>query len=238
MAKVIGIAGESGSGKTTAMRTLDPKITFYIDADKKGLSWKKWREQYCAKNKNYISTDDPQRVLELLYKVNMDEIKLKDLCKKNQREYSPMTNENKKQMKMFKVVVIDTLNGIMVGQEMRNIHVNGFGKWSDLAEYVWDIVDYSLTMRQDLTVIILCHAETISDENGVVFTHIKTNGRKLERLVLESKMTTVLYAKNTDDGYKFFTSLKNSTCKTPLGSFKDSTIPNDISLVLKALEDY
>ena len=34
MAKVIGIMGESGSGKTTSMQNLDPKTTFYIDADK------------------------------------------------------------------------------------------------------------------------------------------------------------------------------------------------------------
>ncbi len=40
MSKVICIAGESGSGKTTSMRNLDPKTTFYIDADCKGLSWK------------------------------------------------------------------------------------------------------------------------------------------------------------------------------------------------------
>ena len=33
MSKVIGIMGESGSGKTTSMRELDPKTTFYIDCD-------------------------------------------------------------------------------------------------------------------------------------------------------------------------------------------------------------
>ena len=39
MSKVICIAGESGSGKTTSMQTLNPQSTFYIDCDKKGLSW-------------------------------------------------------------------------------------------------------------------------------------------------------------------------------------------------------
>ena len=34
MAKVIGIMGESGSGKTTSMRNLDPKSTFYIDTER------------------------------------------------------------------------------------------------------------------------------------------------------------------------------------------------------------
>ena len=54
MSKVICIAGESGSGKTTSMRNLDPKSTYYIDADKKGLSWKGWRKQYNKENKNYL----------------------------------------------------------------------------------------------------------------------------------------------------------------------------------------
>ena len=36
MANIIGIMGESGSGKTTSMRNLDPKTTYYFDCDKKG----------------------------------------------------------------------------------------------------------------------------------------------------------------------------------------------------------
>lgn len=51
MSKVIGVMGESGSGKTTSMRNLDPETTFYIDCDKKGLSWKGWRSQYTTKKK-------------------------------------------------------------------------------------------------------------------------------------------------------------------------------------------
>ena len=42
MSHVICIAGESGTGKTTSMRNLDPNTTLYIDCDKKGLSWKGW----------------------------------------------------------------------------------------------------------------------------------------------------------------------------------------------------
>lgn len=37
MSAVIGVMGESGSGKTTAMRNLPPKQTFYCDCDKKGM---------------------------------------------------------------------------------------------------------------------------------------------------------------------------------------------------------
>ena len=54
-AKVLGVMGESGSGKTTAMRNLDPAVTFYIDCDKKGLNWKGWRKQYSPDQMNYWS---------------------------------------------------------------------------------------------------------------------------------------------------------------------------------------
>jgi uridine kinase len=50
---IILLMGESGAGKTTAMRNLDPQATMYVDADGKGLSWRGWRTKYCAANKNY-----------------------------------------------------------------------------------------------------------------------------------------------------------------------------------------
>lgn len=53
MAKVIGVMGESGNGKTSAMRNLPPEETFYIDADKKGLNWKGWKE-YGTQNYKWI----------------------------------------------------------------------------------------------------------------------------------------------------------------------------------------
>ena len=49
MANIIGIMGESGAGKTTSMRNLDPKTTYYIDCDKKGLSWRGWKSSTTQK---------------------------------------------------------------------------------------------------------------------------------------------------------------------------------------------
>ncbi len=214
MAKVIGVMGESGSGKTTSMRNLDPKTTFYIDCDKKGLSWKGWKKQY-IKDENYFTTDSPTNVLQILKAVN-----------------------NNEKYQHIRTVVIDTINGVMVAEEMRNAKVNGFGKWTDLAQYVWSIFDYCLTMRDDLNVIILAHSITDTDDNGVVFTHIRTNGRKLEKIVLESKLTTVLLALCKDGKYIFKTSTDRSSVKTPMGSFNTDEIDNDIVKVIKALEEF
>lgn len=210
--------GESGSGKTTAMRTLNPEETFYIDADKKGLNWKGWKDQYNGKNKNYIRTDDFMKVDNTLN------------CIDKQEDF-----------KGIKYVVIDTLNGLMVAEEMRILGMQGGDKrsaWSDLAQNGWALINTCLEMRDDLTIIILCHSETISDDNGIIRTRIKTNGRKLEKLVLESKMTTVIWSVRQDGKYKFILSADGSTCKVPLGAFNEDECDNDIMLVISALKDY
>lgn len=215
MSKVLGLMGESGSGKTTSMRELDPKTTFYIDCDKKGLSWKGWRDQYGFEKKNYMATDQISTVDNILNKVNTQE-----------------------DMKHIKVVVIDTLNGLMVADEVRRMKEKGFDKWQDLAQCVWELLDKLYTLRDDLTVIVVCHSQTQKDEDGYVFTRIKTSGKKLDKLCVESKLTTVLYAVAKDGEYVFQTHANNSTAKTPLGAFKEDEIPNNIIDVLKALEDY
>lgn len=219
MSKVIGIMGESGSGKTTAMRNLDPTTTFYVDCDKKGLNFKGWREKYNTEKKNYVATDSFSIVKGMLDRVNTEE-----------------------QFQHIKTIVIDTLNGMMVAEEMRILTTQGGDKrsmWTDLAANGWDIINKALTLRDDLTVLILCHSETVSDDNGIVKTRIKTNGRKLEKLVLESKMTTVIWAVRKDDKYKLILSADNVTCKAPLGAFDTDTLEdNDIVPVLKALEEY
>jgi len=218
MAKVIGVMGESGSGKTTAMRNLPPAETFYIDCDKKGLNWKGWRKQFNEEAKNYWSSDSFSIVDQLLRKIDTEE-----------------------QFKQIKYVVIDTLNGMMVAEEMKILSMQSGDKrsaWSDLAQNGWSIINQCLEMRDDLTVIILCHSETISDDNGIIRTRIKTNGRKLEKLVLESKMTTVIWAVRQDGNYKFILSADGSTCKVPLGAFQMDECDNDIMIVIKALEEY
>ena len=210
--------GESGSGKTTAMRNLPPTETFYIDCDKKGLNWKGWRKQYSVDNKNYFATDSFSTCKTLMDKVDKSE-----------------------NFRHIKYLVIDTINGMMVAEEMRILAMQGGDKrsaWTDLASNGWDIINKALTLREDLTVIILCHSETISDDNGIVKTRIKTNGRKLEKLVLESKMTTVVWSVRQDGKYKFILSADGSTCKVPLGAFQADECENDIMIVIKALEDY
>ena len=215
MSRVIGLMGESGSGKTTSMRNLPPEETFYIDCDGKGLSWKGWREQYNTDNKNYWKTDKQETVLTLLDKINKQD-----------------------DFKKIKYVVIDTLNGIMVADEVRRMKEKGFDKWQDLAQCIWELLDYLYTIRDDLTIFVICHSQTQKEDDGYTFTRIKTSGKKLDKLNIESKLTTVLLADIKDGRYIFHTKADKSTAKTPLGAFEEDEIDNDILTVVKALEDY
>ena len=148
MANVICIAGESGSGKTTSLRNLNPAETYIIDADKKGLSWRGWKKYYSIENKNYYTTDRPLKVRTIMDAVN---------------ERRPE----------IKTLVIDTIGSIMVADEMRRMKEKGYDKWQDLAQCIWDIVDSALMYRPDLTVIFIAHTQTERDDSGFLFTRIK-----------------------------------------------------------------
>lgn len=215
MANLIAIMGESGSGKTTSLRNLDPSTTYIFDADKKGLSWRGWKAQYNEGNHNYASMDDNALILDRLRFINANP-----------------------KLAHIKTVVIDTVNGVMVADEYARKDTKGYDKWADLAWAVWGIVDYALTMRDDLTVVFIAHSQTERDESGALFTRIKTSGKKLDKLVLESKFTTVLNAKVINGEYVFVTRDPNSTAKAPMGLFETDTVPNDIKSVIDAIDEY
>lgn len=228
MAKVICIAGESGTGKTTSMRELDPKTTYYIDCDKKGLSWKGWKKDFNAENKNYCKTDFTQIVLKALKWVNGFTVDANG---------NTVPDTTKTGLK-YKVVVVDTINGLMVADEMRRTKEKGYDKWQDLAQCIYDIIDYALIMRDDVTVIFVAHTQTDHDDNGYMFTRIKTSGKKLDKITLESKFSTVLISKCIDGQYVFETQANFSTAKSPMGAFEEKEIPNNIINVINALDEF
>lgn len=214
MSKAICIMGESGSGKTTAMRTLNPDETYYIDCDGKGLSWKGWRSQYNAEKKNYLVTDQQNTILTVMRGIDAKRPNIKN-------------------------IVIDTINSVMIADERRRQAEKNYDKWADLAWAVYDIVTMSSKLRDDLTVIVLAHTQTeVDDTTGERFTRILTNGKKLNKIGLEKYFTTVLLTKKTADGFVFETTANKSTAKTPMGAFDSDEVPNDMQSVLDALAEF
>lgn len=228
MATTMLIMGESGSGKTTSLRNLDPETTYIIDCDKKGLNWKGWRDQYSEAKKNYYKTDYPQLVEKLLRFLNGQAVD----------EKGNVTEAKNKDGLKSKVVVIDTINALMIGDENRRRNEKNYDKWADLAWSIYGVLDLALTLRDDLMVVFIAHSQTERDDAGFSFTRVKTSGKKLDKITVESKLNTVILARKDEDGYKFILSDANSTTKVPMGAFEERVIDNDITKVIKALAEF
>ncbi len=220
MSRTILVYGQSGAGKTTSCRNLDPASTYFIDCDGKGLSWRGWRKQFCADNHNYFRTDEL------------------DPARRNSVPFILKTIATDDRCKHIKTVVVDGISTLMVTDEFRRRKEKGFDKYQDLAACIFETVKHAADFRDDLTVVFIGHVDIERDQNGnEVFSQVRTSGQKLKRIVLESLFTTVLYAKNDANQFFFETQPVRSTAKSPVDALPP-TMPNDIAQVIKLLQDY
>lgn len=198
-------------------------------------------------------TVDPEVLQDTLEGVD-GEIEAKaDNCAKLIRELNGVTsviNEEIERLKARKDVISNNADRVKkylekamidTGKRKFKTALFGFNIQKNPASVVVDQEDKipeAYTYRDDLTIIFTAHTQTDHDEAGYMFTRIKTSGKKLDKICLESKFTTVLLSKCVDGAYKFETQANNSTAKSPMGAFDQMEIDNDIVEVMKALEDY
>ena len=210
MAKMILVMGEPASGKTVSLRNIPKNELYYIDCDKKGLNYKGWKNDFNEENKNYFKTNAGKLIAKCMQGISE---------KREDIHY----------------IVIDTINSIMIADEMRRSKDKNFDKWIDLASCIFNLVNIVPDLRDDITVIFIGHTQT--DDEG--FTRLLTNGKKLNKIGLEKYFDTVLIAKNIDGKYVFETKSPNSTARTPMGSYDDEQyIDNDLYEVIKELKEF
>lgn len=219
MATTIGIYGPSGSGKTTSLENLDPDSTFLFNADGKDLSFRGWKKIYFAGRKpsNYMKTSSVEKIWNTILEIN-----------KGPR---------------IKTIIIDTVNAIMTDDEIRRMGEKSYDKWQDLIVCIYDLVVNSNALRDDLTVVFMFHEETYLDEDGTRVSRLMTNGKKLAKIDLATKMTVMLKAVIRTGGegnneHFFETKSNKSIAKSPKGMFKDFEIPNDLQTVIEAVHEY
>ncbi|OYT14789.1 MAG: ATP-binding protein [Bacteroidetes bacterium 4572_77] len=209
------VMGESGAGKSSSLRNLDPATTYIIDSDNKGLPWRGWRKQWIP-GKNYLATSEYQRVVRGIQHID-------------------------KNMPHIKVLVIDTVSAILTNLEMAKAMELGHQKWTLFAKTAWDIVTSGLKVRSDLHVVYFFHSETTEVGEGVI-TRIRVSGKKLNTLTLESTVPIVLLAANSRDKegaeYFFYTGSYYSTAKAPVGMLDSYKIPNDLQKVIEAIDKF
>lgn len=208
------ILGESGSGKSTSLRNLDPAHTLLIQSVKKPLpfrstNWTPWKRSnpggsvFVSDNSKYII----------------------DAMKATDKE----------------IIVIDDFQYVLANEFMRRVTDQekgnaAFQKYNEIARSAWDIIMCASALAEHKRVYIMSH--TTTDEFGN--TKIKTIGKLLdEKIVLEGLVSIVLRAVKLDGRNVFRTSNNGSdTTKTPIGLFDDELIDNDLANVDAKIFEY
>ena len=210
MAKMLLVMGEPASGKTVSLRNIPKNELYYIDCDKKGLNYKGWKNDFNQEKKNYYRSNDGESIAKCMLAISE---KREDI----------------------KYIAIDTINSIMIADEMKRSKDKNFDKWVDLASCIFNLINIVPDLRDDLTVIFIGHTQT--DDEG--FTRLLTNGKKLNKIGLEKYFDTVLIAKNNDGKYVFETTSPNSTARVPMGCYEgEQYIENDLYEIIKELKEY
>ena len=225
-AETIAIVGESGTGKSTSLRNLNPEETFIISTTGKPLPFRAWKKKYIPikiEGKNvsgnyYVSSkwDQILKILQIIVKM----------------------------MPNIKQVIIDDFQYVLSYEFVDRATEVGYTKFSELAQHAMEILRYSEKMREDCKMIFLTHSENVGDNVNPKFV-IKTVGKLLsEKVTLEGLFTYIFFTKVSegDSGrmeYKLITN-NDGTCvaKTSFGMFEDLEIDNDLEKIIEVIDDY
>jgi len=125
------ILGESGTGKSTSMRSMDPAQTLLIQAIKKPLPFRSEGWRYVTKDGgNMIVRDSAADIIDLMHRT--------------QRE----------------VIVLDDYQYILANEFMRRTDERGFDKFTEIGKHAWEIIRAAADLPEHKRVYVLSHTET------------------------------------------------------------------------------
>ena len=218
--KLIGIVGQTGTGKSTAIKHLDSKETYIINVAKKELPFKGSEKLYNAENKNYKEIDDANEITRLLKTIS---------------DKAPH----------IKNIIIEDSNYIMGFAIVSKATEVGYMKFSIMARDMVELFREARKLRDDLKVFYFSHPEVIEDGGEIVGYKIKTAGKLIDnQIILEGLMTVCLYTyvEDSKDGSATYNLLTNRykkyPAKSPDGMFADIKIPNNLQLVADTIDAY
>ncbi len=231
MAKVVGIFGGSGDGKTTSTiinpdgkfeftkegyKGMNPATHFIINLDKKELPFP--NNMWSKEKGNYIATDDFATILAAITH-----------CAKDPK---------------IKSVSLDTLNSYLTFKEFNDRKKMTFDQWRDLTLDIVELIDIcNNKLRGDQIAYLFGHIEIVTKPDGTDEKVLATIGKKLKKIFPESLLPIVLFT-NVDNGidgdneFSFETRKNKSSSKTPIGMFTDFLIPNSLKLVDSTIREY
>lgn len=218
------ILGDTGCGKSTSIKTLDPKETVIVNVLGKRLPFKGSASMYSTEQKNLFKVSEYAALLSLLNSINEKAAHVKN-------------------------VIIDDAIYIMRTEFFDRSKERGFDKYNELADHFRRIIAQCSNMRDDLNVFMLLHLDTVESDGSVIGYKAASVGKLLDKMYnpLESVSVTLFAQPKYDDKgvptFGFYTHKMKVNgvelpCKTPEGMFTEDFIPNDLGAVVKAMNEY
>lgn len=225
--KSILIIGESGVGKSTSMRNLNPAETMVFSSLGKGLPFKQSRKNYTLWDK----TNNPSGNLVITSSAKAIGQWLKFISEK---------------MSHIHTCVIDDATFLSAKELDRRRDEPGYTKYADIAHDFLNLSEIANTLRENLNIYFLYHVSTEGDD--IVqskITKAMSAGKMIQEKLasVEAQFEIVLLACKILDNdnkivYKFKTRDIASTAKSPIDLFDDEYIDNDLDYVNKSIECY
>ena len=223
MANCIIILGPSGTGKSTSIKGLNPKETVVFNTLKKRLPFKGSGSLYNTENKNLFELNDYKQVISFLEGID-------------------------KNAKHVKNVVLDDSIFIMRKEYFDRAKEAGFNKFTELAIHFQNIIKTCENMRSDINVFFILHSEPVTSDNTIQTYKVSTVGKLLDQQynpveVVPMVLYSAIQYKDNKPVYGFYTHAVMDKgaiipAKTPNEMFEEDFIPNDLGLVVKAMEEY
>ena len=155
-AETLLILGESGCGKSTSLRNLNPTETFIISTTSKPLPWRGWKKHYTkfhpkdSPNGNWYQTSKSSQISKIIKYVNAKMPHIKNIC-------------------------IDDLQYTMAFEYMDRRDEIGFKKFSDIGGDFTDLLRLADDLKDGTKLIFTAHSENTGDAMNPHFT-MKTVG--------------------------------------------------------------
>lgn len=224
MANICMILGKSGTGKSTSIKTLNPKETVVLNILGKRLPFKGSSSIYNTENKNLLRLNTYSEVINCLDSIN-------------------------KNLPNVKNVIIDDMIYIMRKEYFSRAKETGYGKYTELAMHFQQIVAICEAMREDMNIFFILHSEDIQSDKTTTGYKVSTIGALVDNQYNPMEVVPmILYSavKFDDKGnasYGFYTHrfMEGSVeipAKSPEGMFEEDFIPNDLGLVVKTIAEY
>lgn len=232
------VLGEPGTGKSRAIKGLDPKTTVILKPNNKALPFLGWATNYKLNSNMFVLSDIRSLGDTILgpYPKTSDG---KSVDRTKQREVAKGINA----ATHIKTVVVEDFTHYMSKKVVDDSTIKGYDKWTELAVWVYqNMAVLESKLRPDLDVIFICHTQIKETVEGAAEIGMQTSGQMLDRLKLPSYFTYVLHSKVifADDVPKYVMQTNRDSirlAKTPEGMFP-LDVDNDYGTILARIHAY